>query len=228
MIRQYLQHSMRSCFNLFLILFLFSSCDQIPKGDVHNTDSGKSVAPIEKDLSKCMPHDTIDATTGAFVKYVKYDTTYGLVAGNGMWQTKWRDDIDCSFPASIVPVYEWSSDKIIALHNGCGGNYCSKHVYFVTGTNKFYRRENVFIHDRANNLIAYFTDNYCLTIENILTLEKTEYSFTDTPACQSYNDCIQKSVFTKGKLTFDIRLIRTNKDKTETRSFAVADKLYKH
>lgn len=205
-----------------------SSCGQMIKDSEQISDSTSTPVSVEKDVTKCMPHDTTDAATGGFVKYVKYDTTYGLIVGSGSWQINWRDDIDCGFPASIVPVYQWSSDKVIALINGCGGNYCSKHVYFAIGTNKFYRRENVFAYDANSNLIAYFSDNYCVSIENINTLQKTEYTFTDIPACSAYFPCVEKGQFAKSRLTFDIRLVKGDKDQLETKTFTIPDNLYKN
>ena len=219
---------MKLLFAFLIIAAGITSCNQTQSGGDQNADSGSTLIPVEKDVTKCMPHDTADAGTKAFVKYLKYDTTYGLIVGNGTWQTRWRDDINCGFPQTAIPKYEWSSEKVIALRNGCGGNNCSKHVYFIVGTSNVYRRENVFAFDRTNNLIAYFTDNYCMTIENVLTLQKMEYTFNEIPACPSYIACVGKGEFSKGRLTFDIRTVRDNRDQIETKSFAISDNLYKN
>ena len=189
------------------------------------TATGAQAAATPPRHKVTLPRDTL-LPNGVFVKYIIHDSTFSVQTGCGKWARTWGDSLEMDVPAYLVPCYSWSSDQVVALEQGCGGNYCSHHYYFLIGSHSMYRRNNELAHDSRHNLIACLNDTGSLDIENIVTRRHALYHITDTMMCAEPIACLRSVIFAAGKLIVTLQATRNGRDKVVARTFPVPHRLY--
>ena len=185
---------------LFICCIIISSCT--PPVKIPDNELQPSIKKTTNlNIQECIPKDTIIKKGNLFVRYLNHDNFFDISVGGRNWQKSLGYHLDCNMPQSIIPHYDWSNNSVIALINGCGGNYCSINTFFNIKTGTLVRRDNVIIKDEKKSLIAYFDSDSVLVIENILSSYKIRYPIGCEPPCANLTQCIKQLKFSQSYLS---------------------------
>ncbi len=166
-----------------------------------------------------MPHDSIIKRKNTFVKYVLVDRGFDVSIGCNGWQKTLGYRFNCNVAAVYIPIYDWSSDQIIALQRGCGSG-CRMSIYYLVNSDSVYERMNVLAYDEKRNLIAYY-EYPDFIIENIVNCRKKNYFIKDTPACAISALCFNQTKFSGSHVNVNMIVQWKGSERTIRKTFQI-------